>query len=1019
VPALHAETYVYQPTHGSPYFPDPLYSPTYQGLAFEVGAPISVTSMGYWDFGRNGVVGSTITVSIFDRNTGTIVAGTQVGFTGDDGGFVGNYVIGSTDSGSYHAQLRVQTLSAPVALASGGSYLLLASGYDDNNAYVYTGDAHANFFDSFNGALTFSGSYYGWTTDDLRLSSSYSNRGIGTLGVITTPAAPWTGGASTSDWFTAGNWQSGAVNAANDTLQSGFINIAAAGATSTNFTIALDNGTTGLVRVAGPAATWSVASALQVGVGGAGVLEIADGGTVTVGGGSGTLKVGAGSSLVFGNGETTGTLLAGGVELTTATSALVFSATDASSTFSVPVSGLGGITKTGAGTLTLAAANTFSGTTLVSTGTLNLIHPEALQNSTLHLASGTTMTFGANAAYVIGSLSGSGTVDYGAPSHSPYFQPRGLSVGGNNASTTFSGNITGDGLYMGLTKVGTGNFTFTGGNARMPISVESGTLTLAPAQGSNIHGNVIVGNGAALNIAPADATALDLYRISVRTGGTLHVADNVSTTALTTTDVNLEGGTLLMAGTDLVLGGLSSAYGSPASTIGTPSLGTGRTVTIGANNVSSILYAPLQAASGNFVAIYKIGTGTWTMGSTLSGITPYIQGGYAVMVSGGETNRINLNGGGLRYGQALTHTERISVQAGGGTVDTGANDVTHSGDFEGTGTLTKIGSGTLTLSGPGTSFQYGFNGTLAINAGTVAINAEGKLGNITPDYYGSPYPTVSLAFGGGALRTTASFAATRPTTLNAGGGTFNTDAGTTLAWNGGISGTGALTKTGAGTLVLGGTNTYSGLTTISAGKLKINGIAATSAFTVSSGTTLGGSGTIGALTLASGGTLAAGNSPGILTASNTTFASGSHIEFEINNAVGTAGTNWDQLAVDGTLTLAPGATIFIDAVSLLGDNSPGLLAGVQSGQTYTWSLATTTGGIIGFNTATFSMNTDQFLTSIGGIFSVGLGNNGGAGGTNSSLDLIFTTAGAIPEPSTYAAFAGLGVLAFTIARRRK
>ncbi len=64
----------------------------------------------------------------------------------------------------------------------------------------------------------------------------------------------------------------------------------------------------------------------------------------------------------------------------------------------------------------------------------------------------------------------------------------------------------------------------------------------------------------------------------------------------------------------------------------------------------------------------------------------------------------------------------------------------------------------------------------------------------------------------------------RATTLNAGGGTFDVATGTTLTQNGGIDGSDGLTKTGAGTLVLGGTNTYQGGTTINAGVLAISAV---------------------------------------------------------------------------------------------------------------------------------------------------------------------------------------------------
>lgn len=122
----------------------------------------------------------------------------------------------------------------------------------------------------------------------------------------------------------------------------------------------------------------------------------------------------------------------------------------------------------------------------------------------------------------------------------------------------------------------------------------------------------------------------------------------------------------------------------------------------------------------------------------------------------------------------------------------------------GAGSLTKTGAGSLTLSGANT-----YLGGTIINGGTVSVGSDGNLGDAAG----------ALTFGGGTLLTTNSFTSNRSVTLNAGGGTFNTS-GNSLTLSGNMSGVGALTKVGAGTLTLSGTNNYSGGTTVTAGILQ-------------------------------------------------------------------------------------------------------------------------------------------------------------------------------------------------------
>lgn len=143
-----------------------------------------------------------------------------------------------------------------------------------------------------------------------------------------------------------------------------------------------------------------------------------------------------------------------------------------------------GLVKSGAGTVTLTDANTFSGNTRVTAGTLALDHVNALQNSTLDLtgAGSVTFTVAGSQTYQLGGVKGSALLNAGANS---------LKVGANGESTVSTGGIT----AAALTKEGAGTLILTGPQTYA-------TLTTGAGAGETII-NTAIGSGTTAVVANA------------------------------------------------------------------------------------------------------------------------------------------------------------------------------------------------------------------------------------------------------------------------------------------------------------------------------------------------------------------------------------------------------------------------------------------------------------------------------------------------------------------------------------
>ena len=318
------------------------------------------------------------------------------------------------------------------------------------------------------------------------------------------------------------------------------------------------------------------------------------------------------------------------------------------------------------------------------------------------------------------------------------------------------------------------------------------------------------------------------------------------------------------------------------------------------------------------------------------------------------------------------------------------------------GGLTKqTGAGTLTLSGANT-----YTGATTISAGTMSIGADNNLG-ATP----GSVTAGNVVVNGGALSTSATFVlsanrglAIGPTS-GSGNGTLDVASSQALTYNGIIAnngGTGSLIKTSTGTLTLGGANTYSGNTTVSAGTLALGSggsIANTPQITLTSGAVLDTTGA-GGITLGSAQTLIGGRASSPATDVNGNLTSGGSVNpggtgtaatlTITGNYALTGGTNYfdlsgttsganDTIAVSGTLNLsgttkiavnftatpAPGRYHLITYSSKTGGTAAANLVSILSGISIGTLTATLDDSLGGIDLVLSSAHTQSSITWLG------------------------------------------------------
>ena len=609
-----------------------------------------------------------------------------------------------------------------------------------------------------------------------------------------------------------------------------------------------------------------------------------------------------------------------------------FTVSQATVTFNSPINdgGLGyGLTKSGTAVLVLGGSNSYSGATTLNNGTLRLENQNALLNSTLAMSGTGSLLFSSTVAanaFTFGGLSASSTAATLTLSNTAGTAIT-LTVGGNNANTTYAGSLTGGGS---LVKAGTGTLTLSGSNTYSgTMSVNQGALAVSSATalpGYNSNGRFSVANGATLavgngvddaavglilgttNFASAanfgfDTSAGDRTYASGIGGtiGLLKRGANVLTLSASngfTGATTLTGGTLALGDANALGGGGNVTFSGGALRYSASNQAdlAGRIVNSGSailvdTNGRSVTWAG-DVASSNAAGLTKLGSGTLTLsGSNAYGGATTLSAGAVALGSANAlpaSGNITFSGGSLQYTASNTtdYTARIASSGSAVAIDTNGQAVTFTGGIGSTNTggLTKLGAGTLTLSG-----SSAYSGATTVAGGVLALGNASSLpgsGNIT--------------FTGGTLQYTASNTTDFASRIVSSTGAIAIDTNSqsvTFASDLVTGNSGGLTKLGAGTLTLSGSNTFTGAITVSAGTLGLSSARAvpiTGVTIVLDGGVLNRSGT-------SQGTLSAAMSIG---AAGGEIRAGTTGQWGINSTIsGGAGT--------GTLVLNSGSAELI------------------------------------------------------------------------------------------------------------
>jgi autotransporter-associated beta strand protein len=633
---------------------------------------------------------------------------------------------------------------------------------------------------------------------------------------------------------------------------------------------------------------------------------------------------------------------------------------------------------TGGGTINWNGANTFTGTLTLNGGGTNVFNSIADTGSS-------AIGIGSADIIMVGTGANAGIQFNGSPAGAT---TRNVVLGGtaagtagrvniNNTSTdaanslTLGGSITSTSsqlkqLYLGGTN--TGNNLVSGvisstGNTLSLVKAGSGTWALSGSNTFTGTIGILQGTLSVANIGSVGSASSNLGAHTTAGDATINMGEGTNSATLRYTG---NGET-----TDRIVNLSGTTGGATINHSGTAVLRITSNMTATGDGNKTLNLTGSGTGSG------KRGEFAGVIGNSATGVTTVTKadsGRWALQATNTFTGNVNINNGFL---------EVSTIGNQGVASNLGAGTTIGFGQGTANGTLEYVGSGETT------------NRIVDLKTG----NTGG--GRIDNNGSGALIFTGNTAHTGTTSDKTLTLGGTSTGFINEFNGVINDQTGGQKV---------GLAKAGASTWSLGGTNTYTGDTTVSAGVLAVDGSLANTTTNVAG--TLQGSGTIGgSVTIQDGGTLAPGNSIESLGVASLAFLAGSTYAYELNSSV----LNGDLTYSTGTLDIASGVGPLGTTLTLtelfsgtLAVDSKLTLISYTDGWTPT-ELFNYMGSPLA-DDSTFTLGANQWL------FNYDDTSGGGNFGGDQSGAARFVTMTVIPEP-TAAMLGGLGLL--TMLRRRR